>query len=70
MRITQVTYVVQIADGPDFLTPDDVAGMVARAIVEIGPIAGIRFDEASDLTEDEWQALQDEAIAEDRAVFV
>jgi hypothetical protein len=44
--------------------------MVARAIVEIGPIAGIRFDEASDLTEDEWQALQDEAIAEDRAVFV
>jgi hypothetical protein len=72
MRITQVTYVMQIADGPDFLTPDQVAGAVAHMIAtSIGPVAGIRFDEeARDLTPEEWLSIQDVAIAEDRAVFV
>lgn len=70
MRITQVTYVVQIANAPEHVDADQVAGLFARAIVEIGPVAGVRFTEAQDLTPEEWQSVQDVAIAEDRAVFV
>jgi len=70
MRITQVTYVMQIANGPGNLDADVVASDVAFAITELLPVAGIMFTEARDLTEDEWQAIQDEAEAEERAVYV
>lgn len=70
MRITQVTYVMQIANGPEQFDADVVASDVAFAITELLPVAGIMFTEARDLTEAEWEAIRAEAEAEDRAVFV
>jgi hypothetical protein len=71
MRITQVTYVVQIAGGPEHLDADQIAGHVAYVIANVlDEVAGIRFDEAHDMTDEEWENLQAQAIAEQRAIFV
>jgi len=71
MRITEITYVVQVAGAPEDWTADEVAGLIAHDVAtSIGPVAGIRFDEARDLTEEEWRTIQGDAVAEGRAVFV
>jgi hypothetical protein len=71
MRITQVNYTVTLADGPEDWTPEQIASVGAHAILRSDvPVAGVMFTDAVDLTEEEWEAVQAQAIAEQRAAFV